>query len=322
MPSAGNTPAIVQQTPVFTGSSLTALAGAFPAPVTKGNLVVAGISTLDSTDGANPAVSAVTLGGSADNFGQAVYATVGDTAANGYIWVDPSAQEASAAIAVAMTGGSGTNLAVGQAYEVSNMLATSSAAACYDAAACGFAVVNTGDGVKSVVTNAGATGQAGEMIFGFGMGSAGSPWSLSPPGGNSVTDSFVNKPASGYYCNWAAGWSQASVAGSPAAFGLAAAAGTAYWGLVSGAFFASGDAAVPEPMPFTLAIDGTTYDTEQTTPGVGYTYSLGQSPMYLNTGQNLQLFWPGLDAATYAQYAAQMNITAWFRYDPSVQPSS
>lgn len=322
IPSAGNLPSIVQQTPVFNGSSLTSLTGAFPKAVTKGNLVVVGVSLLDSVDGANGSVSAVTLGANADHFGQAVFATGGQTGPSSYLWADPSAQQTSTALAVTMTGGTGTNLAVGQGYEIANMLATSSAASCYDAPACGFAVVNTSSGTKSAVTNAGGTAQANEMIIGMGMGSAGSAWTLTPPGGNSAGASFVNRPAAGYFCNEASAWSQAGAAGASGAFGLSMTSGLAYWGLVSGAFFPAADAGGAEAFPFTVAIDGVTWDTQQTVPGVGYTYTLGQSPLYLNTGQTLQILWNGLDTATYLQYAQQFNITAWFRYDPSVQPST
>lgn len=322
IPSAGNLPSIVQQTPLFNGSSLTSLTGAFPAAVTKGNLVVVGVSLLDSVDGANGAVSAMTLGASADNFGRVVTATGGDTGPSSFLWADPSAQQASTALAVTMTGGTGTNLAVGQGYEIAGMLATSSAATCFDAAASGTAVVNTSTGTKSAATSAGGTTVANEMLIGMGMGSAGSAWTLAPPGGNSVMASFVGRPAAGYFCNAAAAWSQLGAAGAAGAFGLSATAGANYWGLVSGAFLPSADAGGAEAFPFTVAIDGVTWDTQQTVAGVGYTYTLGQSPLYLNTGQTLQILWNGLDTATYLQYAQQFNITAWFRYDPSVQPST
>lgn len=322
VPSAGGLPAIVQKTSLFTGSSLTSLTGAFPAAVTKGNLVVVAAGTLCSVDGPNPAVTAVTLGAAADHFGAVKTAVGGDTGPSAFLWADPAAQENATALAVTMTGGSGTNFAVGQGYEIANMLATSSATACCDVAGTGSVVVNTSSGTTSAATNAGSTTAANDMQVGLGVAAAGAAYSLSSVSWpNNTPGTFTNKPAAGFFTQAAGAWRQAGGAGSPGALSMVASA-DAYWAMVSGSFLPSASAGGAEAFPFTVAIDGVTWDTQQTVAGVGYTYTLGQSPLYLNTGQTLQILWNGLDAATYLQYAQQFNITAWFRYDPTVQPAS
>jgi hypothetical protein len=324
IPASGGLPAIVQVTPVFSGASLTALSGAFPKPVTKGNTVAVGIATLAALTGANPAPTGVTLGANADHFGSVVSApgSAPDAGPSSFLWLDPDAQQSSSALAVAMAGGSGAVLAAGQGFEISGLLATSSALAAVDVS--GSVVVNAGATTLAASTAGPPTGSANDMQIGFGMGASDSAFTLSQPGWQSTIGPFPSKPQSGYFSAVGGASNLASVKGSPGTFTLAADAGSdgCYWSLATASLLqaAGGGAMAAEAFPFTLAIDGTTYDTEQTTPGVGYTYSLGQSPMYLNTGQNLQLFWASLDAVTFGQYAAQMNITAWFRYDPSVQP--
>jgi hypothetical protein len=320
LPGSSSLPKIVQQTPILSGSSLTALSGSFPAAVTPGNTVAVGLATLAITSGANPAPSGMTLGGSADHFGQVVAAAGSASAAapSAYMYADPSAAGGSAALAIAMSGGSGAVLTAAQGYEISGLLATSSALACVD-------VIGKFSGAQTAKTSESTAGPsttaANDMQLGFGLASDNDPFSLSQPGWQSTIGSFPLKPASAYYTAAGGAWNLASVKGSPGTYTLNA-DDDCTWGMVAASFLQAADAGQAEAFPFTLAIDGTTYDSEATTPGTGYTYSLGQSPMYLNTGQNLQIFWSTLDAATYAQYAQQLPITAWFRYDPSVQPAS
>jgi hypothetical protein len=71
--------------------------------------------------------------------------------------------------------------------------------------------------------------------------------------------------------------------------------------------------------PFTVYIDQSQWDKQNTSAGTGYTYTLGQSPVYLRTGQHLQILWTGLPYSTYATYAPYLKCTAYFQYDPAAQ---
>lgn len=317
VPPIAALPSLVQQTPLHGAASGTALALTFPKATTHGNLVVVAVGGVST--GNNPVSSAVTLGGSADNFSASPIAT-GGTATSygpaGAIWADPSCAQASTAVAVTLGSSTGTPYVFGQAWEVSNMLATSSAAASWDF----WEASGLSGGSTSLLTvpNVGTT-KANDFQVGFGISDNSTTFTMSNPQGlMSQTAAPVNF-SGGSWAAALASWQVTGVIGSNTAYQVALSNAGNPLGMTAG-FYPSATAPVAVPFPFTVAIDGNTWDQQQTVAGVGYTYAIGQSPLYLNTGQTLQILWQ-LPATTYAQYSQGFNITGWFRYDPSTQPS-
>lgn len=308
VPGPGQVPAIVQSAMSAPGASLTALDLTFPQPVTLGNQLSVGVITAAS--GNIPTPTAMTIGGSADSFFSLAAAgtSAGANEAVASLWVDNPVGEASAALAITLAGGSGTAYSQAFAYEISRLAGLDPG---------GSLLVDTGGGVAlGTTTPNGATTGPNDMQIGFGVASAGASLSVIQPGGWMTMNGAVTKLGTSYLAP-AASWNLASATGSPTAYSLQASQ-AAYWSALSQSFTAQA-AGAAIAFPFTIATDGVNWDSEQTTPGTGYTYSLGQSPLYLKTGQTLQIFWQ-LDAPTYASYSQLFNITGWFRYDPSVQP--
>jgi hypothetical protein len=314
VPPVASLPAIVQQTPLIVGTSLTSLALTFPAATTVGNTVAAAVGAYAS--GVNPAVTAVTLGGSADHWGAAASQT---NTSVGYatLWADPKTAEASTTVAATLAGGSGTVKTAGIAWEMSGMLSTSSAAACIDPGT-GKSAFSEPD-VTSLATPSTSTSAADDMLLGFGVAdTTAGTFAVSGP---AAWSNVIEGPSvsSGTYIGEAASSVLAGPARSSGIYQLTAAGRPVQWSLVTAALLASTAAPVPLPLPFTVAIDGVTWDKQQTAAGIGYTYTIGQSPLYLTNGQTLQILWD-LPVAQYGSYAGAFNITGWFRYDPSVQP--
>lgn len=317
VPIPGALPVVVQQTPLATGTSLTALDLAFPADTTAGNTVVVGVANSATVD--NPSVSGITLGGSADNFG--VIGSAGGAHGDGYsaLWVDPHTAEASTALVVTMTGGSGTILAGGMAWELSGMLDTSTPGDAWDFFASNF---TTDQALSSLATpnEPGRTANDYQVGFGIGYEDVSGFTLAGPPAPWSNVTSPVKVLSSGFWAGFIGSSQQLGVAGSNTTWPVGVSSGLAHWSLSTAGLLPTATPPAAAPFSFTVAIDGVTWDQEQTVAGVGYTYNIGQSPLYLNTGQTIQILWD-LPAATYAAYSGQFNITGWFRYDPSVQPS-
>jgi hypothetical protein len=312
IPPPAGLPAVVQVSPFATGASATALNITFPKATTAGNLIVAGVMA-NSFAGNDPAPSGLTLGGSADNWAQVATAAAANPAPV-YLWADPGTAETSAAIAVTMTGGTGgTYATAGMAWELSGMLATTSAAAAVDVS--GIFASNTP--TRTPVTASVATGTANDMLVGFGSALAGSTFGIAGP---PAWASSVTGPSSGggEFLGATGGVILAGAQGSPATYAPGS-TGPAAWAAAAAAFLPSATKPAAAAFPFMVAVNGVTWDSEQTVAGVGYTYSLGQSPLYLRTGQDIQIFWD-LAASAYEPYSQQFNITGWFRYDPAVQP--
>jgi hypothetical protein len=318
VPNPAALPSIVQVTPIVAGSSLTALDLTFPAAVTEGNLVVAGYgATAVTTD---PHVSGIELGGSADHWGKI---TAHDQSGDLELWADPSAAEASDAIAIATTGGSGQVQTIGMAWEIDGALDTSTPADCVDAWYQAYSYSQS----PSLATAGFATAAANDMMIGFGTGYAGDGYggggtfTIAQPQGFAATSYLQPALILGdSYGGGAGSYGLAGAKGSTVSYSMGAVSpGEALWNVIAAAFLPSASPPGPVALPFTVAVDGVTWDSEQTTAGVGYTYTIGQSPLYLKTGQTLQILWD-LPAASYLPYAQAFNITGWFRYDPANQP--
>jgi hypothetical protein len=137
---------------------------------------------------------------------------------------------------------------------------------------------------------------------------------------NTTSSSVAKVGTSGTYMGSQSAWTLGGPAGSTLQAQMTITGAVAYMGLAAAAFLPSATAGQATPFPFTVNVDGIMWDKEQTTAGVGYTYTIGQSPLILRTGQTLQILWD-LPAAQYAAYTGAFRVTAWFRYDPSAQPT-
>jgi hypothetical protein len=322
IPSAGQTPMVVQVAEGWAGS-LTTLDLTFPATTTKGNLIVVGVAGWGDTD--NPAVSGVTIGGSADNFAVVPSTSsiaISDNAMNTVLWADPDSATAGTAIVVTATSGSGThpNL-IGFAWEVAGTTATATVATATDVTGTSRTVTTA---VTSLVTSPPVTTAANDIVFAI-AGTTGRPSQTityggaiteqTPQGGftienlNGLTEQvygnagYVLVPSSGgstsqtvsFTGSGSNGWFSQSVA----------------------AFFAATASPAPTEIPFTVMIGNKTWDIQQTTAGVGFTYD-PQNAMYLNQGEQLNVLWTNLSSDIYGAYANNFTVTASFRYDPTL----
>lgn len=313
VPAPSGLPAVVQVSPFAAGASATVLDISFASPTTPGNTIIAGVGST-SVGGTDPAVSGITLGASADNWGAVVSAGNSDTGTV-TLWADPGTAEASKALVVTLHNGTTGPYAVqGLAYELSGMFTTTTAADTADTTG----LVNTTSPTAAPATTNNPTTVANDLQIGFGTAIENSTFTLAGPAAWNSALIGPSSPAAGSFIGSAAAWNLASAKGSPGLYAPTSGS-PAFWAAVTAAFLPSATAPTAQAFPFTVATDGVTWDSETTVAGVGYTYSLGQSPLYLRTGQTLQIFWQ-LPAAMYASYSQLFNITGWFRYDPSVQP--
>lgn len=316
LPDSAQLPSVVQTSAVAAGSSLTTLSIVFPQTTTAGNTLVVTLGTVGSS--ASPTASGMTIGGVADHFGQVVLAP--DTVATvSEIWACPNAVATGTTVVVTMGGGSGTCRTVGVGYELANMLATSSATACADVSA--HLSPASPPSVSAAVTPVNTT-TGNDLQFGTALVLTGNP-SLSipfpPAPWNSTAFSFIfpGPDPTIFMSNY----QPVSQAGTAMSYALATnPATTAFWSLSTATFKPTPATPASTPFAFKTCIDGITWDSQQTVAGVGYTYAIGQSPLYLNSGQNLQILWQ-IPVATYAALAPYITVQAWFRYDPDAQPS-
>ncbi len=304
----------VVQTKEVTGTSNTTLTITMPAAVTKGNMVVVCVGTYGNT--LNPLVTAVTIGGVADNF--ANVATAGAGSANVYasMWADPNCQQASAAIVVTMGSGTGGGYEVlACAYELSGTLVNSSLAACFDNGNFAYTASNSSNFATPSVNTTGKN----DIQIGFGMASPVSTPAVLASNGGGWNDLPQIGPVMGtsFLFTALSSWMVAPSPGGlvyPQKISPATATG---WALIVASFFQAAATSLAATS-FSVAIDGITWDAQETTAGSAYTYDLHQ-PLYLNTGQSVQVLW-NLDAATYGAYGKFFQCTAWLRYDTDSQP--
>jgi len=315
IPPIAGLPAVVQTSPVAVGGSLTTLAITFAKATTLGNTIAVGVAS--GSTATDPAVTAMTLGGAADHFGSILSA--GNASTNtAAMWLDPTCATSSAAIAVTLGGGTGTAWTSGIAYELSGLLSTTTPSAAVDVS--GTLTYSSGAGTTSPQTTNVSTTTANDMQIGFAAPIGGSGYTIAGPGTWTSTGGAISDPlgAGQGYFGAMGSWNLAAAAGSSGIYAPTSSAGV-YWANLAASLLPSTTAPVQVPFPFTVAIDGVTWDKQMTVAGVGYTYTIGQSPLYLTNGQTLQVLWQ-LPAAQYGAYAPQFNLTGWFRYDPSVQP--
>lgn len=297
-------------------ASLTALAVTLPNNVTVGNHLVA-FARWDSV-GTTPTQTAVTTGGNADHWGVVAGLTSAGTSGNNYVWINPSLTAVGKVINYTATGGTGGSfLAEGGVLEVANLLSTTVAANQVDAAKS----TATAGPATTVSTASSLTTQKNDFCVAFGSSFNATVKSSMAFGGSipTTTDltgiSFADP--SGAFFDSNIGYATSGAIGSTVQTKAnTTQAGDIYAGSL--ALFPSAVSSTPLAIPFTVAIDGKTWDTQTTTPGVGFTYNIGQSPLPLNDGNQIQLFW-NLPTNQYQSVASAIQCQAWFRYDPSIQ---
>jgi hypothetical protein len=307
-------PVIVQDSGLVTGSSLSTLAVTMGKATTKGNTLIGVYGSFGVT--LNPTVTGITIGAAADNWGAVT--TAGTTGSDGYstIWADPSCATASTAVVISTANGSGSTFNVGRVWEVADMLATTSPAASCDQSA--FIYTDGGD-LSSFAANPGVSTAVNDFAAGIGM--------ISRVGGGGINP-LVAAPWTSLYASQTVGGTDFTAAAS--SYGFAGPAGTSFpyditisgtggAGACEAMFFASAIPVAAPSFPFTVSIDQQQWDMQVTAAGTGYTYNIGDSPLYLRNSQNLEVLWTSLPYSVYATYAPALRCTAWFRYDPTAQ---
>lgn len=111
---------LLQAVGPVTGTSLTSLPVTL-APTTPGSTLI--VCTGECSTGSNPAVSAITLGGSGTGWGTAVTAING-SGVNAEIWKCAGAAGGQTALAITFAGGSGSPLTCAYVYEVAALAGT------------------------------------------------------------------------------------------------------------------------------------------------------------------------------------------------------
>lgn len=317
IPSAGQTPMIVQATS-GRAASLTTLALTFPATTTKGNLILVGVTGWG--DSVNPVVSAVTIGGSADNFAAvAGTSSSASAAASTVFWADPASATAGTAIAITASTGSGThpNL-IGFAWEVSG-------ATTLDVSAVSSNISGT-FGAPSLATSLPITTAANDIAF--AISGADIEDFVSPPA-PSYNGEITEYPSSqGPFTVTSGGYTNSSIFSNagyglipgiqgPSDFVISVSGADAFFTQSVAAFFASTAVPVPAEIPFTVKVGAKTWDINQTVAGVGFTYD-PQNTLLLNQGYQMSVLWNNLPSSIYSAYASNFSVSAWFRYDPSL----
>jgi hypothetical protein len=306
-------PVIVQDSGIVTGTSLSTLAVTLGKATTVGNTLIGVYGSTALT--LNPTVTGITIGGAADHW--AVVGSAGSTTTDGYCttWADPSLATASTAVAITTGNGSGTTWNVARVWEVADMFATTSAAAALDVGSTG---ATTGGSQSSFPVAPPVTTVPNDFAVAIGYFARTAAGAINP---------VVPVP-------WTSAYASSTVGTAPAAaaisYGFSGPAGTSFpWtatitGTAGGAvieteFRASATPVAAPSFPFTVAIDQQNWDMQTTVAGTGYTYNIGDSPLYLRNSQNLEILWTSLPYSVYATYAPALRCTAWFRYDPTAQ---
>jgi hypothetical protein len=307
-------PVIVQDSGLVTGTSLSTLNITMPKATTVGNTLVGLYSSFGLT--LNPTVTGITIGASADNW--AVVPPVGGTTgtdAYAAVWADPSCAQASTAVVISTANGSGTTFNCGRVLEMGDMFATTSATAAKDV---GISGDTTGGTLTSFNLPTPATTAVNDFAVGIGMFNS-APNTFSVTAAPPWTSLYTATTAVG-------GTFDAGVS----SYGFTGPSGTTFpynltttvqggTGLAAMMFRASTTPVAAPSFPFTVSIDQQQWDIQMTAAGTGYTYSIGDSPLYLRNSQNLEILWTSLPYSVYATYAPALRCTAWFRYDPTAQ---
>jgi len=237
------------------------------------------------------------------------------------LWADPDSADTGTAIAITATTGSGThpNL-IGFAWEVSGTTATSAVATATDVS--GASRQGTQEYVlTTLTTNVSPTTAANDIVFAVAGALTipsqsasynGTLTEQAPQGGFTIESSDAVYGNAGYtLIPSSAGSASQTISCSE----------TAYFAQSVAAFFATVASPVPAEIPFTVMIGAKTWDIQQTTAGVGFTYD-PQNAMYLNQGEQLSVLWTNLPSSIYGAYASNFVVTASFRYDPSLPGNS
>lgn len=313
-------PSVVQTTSAH-GTSTSTLGLTFSKNTTAGNTIV--VVLMAYATSTNPTVSGITLNAAADNFG--VVAT-GGSASTPYstIWADPDTAEASTALVVTFTGGSGTCVTQAYAYELAGTFSTSTPADAVDVTGGASNDSNATKNWTNVASGNSTTNNDLVIAMTGAFQQSSSTISNSTTGWTNLAQigpTYLS--ASSAYLSSLSSWQLAASSGN-APSATYTENSIAYWTSVIAAFLPGVGTPSSSPVTsynFTVAVDGNVWDQQQTASGIGYTYQqLGANPLYLNPGQTLQILWD-LPLTTYATYAPNFDVTAWFRYDPSVQPS-
>jgi hypothetical protein len=313
LPSAGQTPMVVQLSGNY-GLSLTTCNVTLPAATTVGNLIVVTIATwATGTESVNPAVSAVTLGGSADNF--AAVSTETGGLVSTFIWADPKCGQASKNIAITCTGGSGTSPIIEACvYEVSGTLSTTSASTATDTQASNFTSVT----VASLVTSSANTTQANDIVFTSAGLYEGANESIALSLTNSTAGLFSGfEVSAGNYVYSTSGYAVLPGSGASVTCTASCTPDNGYLTQSVAAFLPAASSVAPSEIPFTVMIGAKTWDINQTTAGVGTTYD-PQNTMFLNQGEQLNVLWTDLPSSVYSTYSSRFTVSAFFRYDPTL----
>lgn len=307
-------PNVIQSTNAQQFSSLTTLNLTFAKPATVGSTIVMWTGANATTT--SPTQSAATIGGIADHFGNIAGASAAPNQQNISCWVCPATTQASAALVATFTGGVGAPGIQGIAYELGNMLNTTSAAAAVDQSA-----VVTSAASANLSTPVKVTTAANEFMCGFATEFNGNGIPSMSTG--TTTPSLMNlpqvsgTPALGAFFSSLSSFGNVSLTGTNEIYNsISTQSGSLSAAMVS--LFPAAGAGSAIALPFTVAVDGKIWDNQSTVPGVGYTYNMLQ-PLSLNEGNSIQIFWTSLTTAQYLSYAGQFSIQAWFRYDPSIQ---
>lgn len=315
----GAIPTIVQTTSASTLSSVTTLNMTFGKATTTTNTLA--VFTGVNASGTTPSQSACTIGGSADHFGNIPAATSNNGFQNVSTWICPATTQASTAIVCSFTGGTGNGALYGYAYEISGLSSTVTASAAVDVAG---TATSAGANSKNITTGSGSTTSANDFFIGFQseFNATGNPQmstaTTTPPLTNLAQ--IAGSPGSGDYFSDLSSWGLVQSAQTNVMYNaISTIAGNFTAAMV--ALLPSTAAGTPAAIPFKVARDGRLWDQQSTVAGVGYTYNETQV-LHLNQGNTLQIFWPGLASSQYASYAPQIQATAWFRYDPSIQKRS
>jgi hypothetical protein len=306
-------PQVVQTTSAVRDNSLTTLVFTFPTATTIGNTLVIGVQSLAT--GTVGTVSAVTIGASADHWGVVTGCSSAGNE-NMAVWCDPTSAASSTTITVTFAGATGLAILEGYAYEISGCSGVTTAAAAVDFG--GNANSNNAN-VMTLTTTAAASTQRNDMFIGFtgtNTTAAATPvlsTTTIVPSLTALTQ-INDTPALGITASMISHWGLSGPQGTQIKYtGTNSQPGTMAVAVV--ALLPTTTPAAPVAIPFTVAIDGHTWDAQATVAGVGFTYDLVR-PMALNNGNNVQVFW-SLAATLYASSADVFDMTAWFRYDPT-----
>lgn len=302
-------PQLVQSTSGYTTTSLTNLNLTFPAATTLGNTLVCGVG-LNST-GTTPSVSGMTIGGVADHWGAvAAAAATSGTGQNSEMWIDPAASASGTTVGITLTGGTGLPVIVGFAYEFSGLLNTTSVSSAVDVADHGSSSGSTTTTTGSQVTTSG-----NDVMVGMGTQYNGTALANLNTGTTTPTLTDLTpialSPAPGVYFSSLSSWGLTGVSGQTCKYQMVSdQSGDGAAGFLT--LFEGTTGTAIGAFPFTVAIDGKTWDHQVTAAGSGFAYNALAQTMFLHEGQSLHIYWP-LPVSQYGSYTDQFKITAWFR---------